>query len=104
MVPAGSPRVTCGRGDYEFGIFRITHKPRTKSNVAEENGTENRVRWYFLRLQIWRGGCVCSTVVRLYRLSVLPKNSSPNGRTILSNDLLLFGTIVYVHRVATGPD
>ena len=25
-------------GDYEFGIFRITPKPRTESNVAEENG------------------------------------------------------------------
>ena len=40
---------------------------------------------YFLRLEIRRG----PTVVRLYRLSVLPKNSSPNGRTILSNDYKL---------------
>ena len=52
--PAGDVR----EGRLRVWIFRITPKPGTKSNVAEENGTENRVRRYFLRLQIWRGGWV----------------------------------------------
>ena len=67
----------CGRGNFcrIFGIFPITPKLRTHNEkVLSKTPTLGDFDKIFY---VSKSGGVCSTVVRVYRLSVLPEQFSP---------------------------
>ena len=86
-APAASPRVTCGRGDYEFGIS--ASPPNAEPIVAEENGSHRAGKMFLHGAQCEIVQNVGGVRRSIFSTAFSLEHSSLKGpqENVLSNDI-----------------